>query len=168
MLTDSGVGNLGPTTWADLGCGDGTFTQALAQVLTPGSTIHAIDLDASALRAIPAESHGVRIVTHHADFTSPHRAMAALDGILMANSLHYVSDQLAFLLACAPRMTRPRRFLIVEYDTDRPNRWVPYPVSRTRLATLCASIGNVEIRHLATRPSIYQRAPIYAALVTWR
>jgi hypothetical protein len=30
MLADSGVEALGPTTWADLGCGDGTFTLALA------------------------------------------------------------------------------------------------------------------------------------------
>src|SRR4029453_14715020 len=31
MLADSGVDALGPTIWADLGCGDGTFTLALAR-----------------------------------------------------------------------------------------------------------------------------------------
>jgi len=40
MLADSGVGALGPTTWADLGCVTGTFTLALAGLLAPGSTIH--------------------------------------------------------------------------------------------------------------------------------
>jgi len=29
MLADSGVEALRPTIWADLGCGDGTFTLAL-------------------------------------------------------------------------------------------------------------------------------------------
>jgi ubiquinone/menaquinone biosynthesis C-methylase UbiE len=33
-----------PTHWADLGCGSGTFTLALATLLPPGSTIEAIDL----------------------------------------------------------------------------------------------------------------------------
>jgi len=31
------------TTWADLGCGDGTFTRALATLLPPGGVIHAMD-----------------------------------------------------------------------------------------------------------------------------
>jgi hypothetical protein len=42
MLADSGVGALVPTIWADLGCGDGTFTLALADLLAPGSMIHAM------------------------------------------------------------------------------------------------------------------------------
>jgi hypothetical protein len=35
-------------------------------------------------------------------------------------------------------MTVPRRFLIVEYDTDESGRWVPYPVSQVRLRSLFA------------------------------
>ena len=34
-------------------------------------------------------------------------------------------------------MNHPRRFLIVEYDTDRANRWVPCPLSRTSLRVDC-------------------------------
>ena len=49
MLAGSGVDMLGPTVWADLGCGEGTFTLALAEVVAPGSVIHAIDLDRSGL-----------------------------------------------------------------------------------------------------------------------
>jgi methylase of polypeptide subunit release factors len=54
MLADSGVDALGRTMWADLGCGDGTFTLALAEVLASGSVIHAVDLDGSGLRRIPS------------------------------------------------------------------------------------------------------------------
>ena len=114
MLADSGVDALGPTTWADLGCGDGTFTLALASLLAPGSTIHAMDRDAAALRTIASEHHGVRIKRHREDFTNLAWPFDALSGILMANSLHYVEDQAAFLRGCAARMVVPRRFLIVE------------------------------------------------------
>jgi trans-aconitate methyltransferase len=100
MLADSGVDVLGPTTWADLGCGDGTFTLALADVLAAGSAIHAMDRDGSALRKIPSVHNAVRITTHHGDFTKQTWPFADLDGILMANSLHYVDDQAAFIRTC--------------------------------------------------------------------
>ena len=32
-----------PQVWADLGCGDGLFTRALATLLPEGSIIHAVD-----------------------------------------------------------------------------------------------------------------------------
>jgi trans-aconitate methyltransferase len=91
MLAESGVEALGPTIWADLGCGDGTFTRA--DMLTPGSLVHAIDLDGSALQRIPSAHKGVRISTHCADFMKQPWPFSGLDGILMANSLHYVENQ---------------------------------------------------------------------------
>ena len=165
MLADSGVEALGPTTWADLGCGDGTFTLALAARLAAGSTIHAMDRDASALRNIPSAHKGVRIKTHRGDFTNQTWPFADLDGILMANSLHYVDDHATLIRACERRMTSPRRFLIVEYDTNEASRWLPYPVSQSRLTGLFASAGYSSIRMLRSRPSVYRRASLYAAVI---
>ena len=165
MLADSGVSALGPTTWADLGCGDGTFTRALAALLAAGSTIHAIDRDGSALGNIPPAHNGVRITTHLGDFINQRWPYADLDGILMANSLHYVDDQPAFIRACEARMTSRGRFLIVEYDTNAASRWVPYPVSQTRLTALFAPAGYSSIRLLRSRPSLYRRASLYAAVI---
>ena len=119
MLADSGVEALVPTIWADLGCGDGTFTLALADLLAPGSIIHAMDLDGSALRLIPSTNKGVGITTHRGDFMKQPWLFADLDGILMANSLHYVEHQAVFIRDCESRMKPQRRFLIVEYDTKR-------------------------------------------------
>jgi trans-aconitate methyltransferase len=164
MLADSGVQALGPTTWADLGCGDGTFTLALASLLAAGGTIHAMDRDASALRNIPPAHHGIRIETHRGDFTNQTWPFGELDGILMANSLHYVANQAAFIRACESRMTSQRRFLIVEYDTNDASRWVPYPVSRTRLSALFGS-ACYSITTLRSRPSVYRRASLYAAAI---
>jgi ubiquinone/menaquinone biosynthesis C-methylase UbiE len=168
MIVDSGVEALGPTMWADLGCGDGTFTVALAALVGSGSTIHVIDRDRAALKRIPPAPNGVRITTHHADFTDHPWPFADLDGILMANSLHYVEDQAAFIRRCDDYMKSRGRFLIVEYDTNEASRWVPHPVSRNRLAVLFGSAGYPFVTFLGSRPSAYRRAPLYAAVITSR
>jgi SAM-dependent methyltransferase len=165
MLADSDVSALGPTTWADLGCGNGTFTLALATLLAAGSTIHAMDRDGSALRRIPSAHNDVRIRTHRGDFMKQTWPFADLDGILMANSLHYVADQAAFIRACEERMTLKRRFLIVEYDTNDASRWVPNPLSQARLTAMFASAGYSSVRILRSRSSIYRRASLYAAVI---
>ncbi len=152
-------------TWADLGCGDGVFTLALAEQLAAGSTIHAIDRDRAVLRRIPASHRGVHIETHAGDFTRLSWPFAPVDGILMANALHFVADQAAFLRRCAASLTPAGRFLIVEYDTDRPNPWVPYPLSRNSLAALFATVGFDSVETLGSRPSVYQRAALYAVAV---
>src|SRR5262245_25115022 len=95
LLSGSDLAALGPATWADLGCGEGTFTRALAEILAPGSVIHAMDRDAAALRTIPSRHRGIRIETHHGDFTRAAWPFNDLDGVLLANSLHYVEDQAA-------------------------------------------------------------------------
>jgi SAM-dependent methyltransferase len=165
MLADSGVDSLGPTTWADLGCGGGTFSLALAALLAAGSSIYAMDRHGSALRKIPSAHNRVRITSHRGDFTNYTWPFSDLDGILMANSLHYVDDHAAFIRAGEPRMTSRRRFLIVEYDTNEASRWVPYPVSKTRLTALFTAAGYSSIRLLRSRPSVYGRASLYAAVI---
>ena len=52
-----------------------------------------------------------------------------------------------------------------EYDTERANRWVPYPIGRERLAAVFGAAGYTSIRMLGSRQSIYRRAPLYAAAV---
>src|SRR5438552_17688160 len=84
--------------WADFGSGQGAFTLALAELIGPGSTLYSIDRDAGALREqarlMGQRFPGVTLQTIKADFT---RALApglpALDGLVMANALHYVSDR---------------------------------------------------------------------------
>jgi SAM-dependent methyltransferase len=165
-MISGGVPALGPGTWADLGAGDGTFTRALAQLLASGSVVHAVDVDDTALAGIASKRDGVSIVTHHADFTQqvwPFDAL--LDGILMANSLHYVREQEAFIRGCETHLTAHGCFIVVEYDFERPNQWVPYPVSRRRLTALFTDAGYAPPSWLGSRPSVYQRGEMYAALI---
>ena len=165
MLAPAGRAARGPGTWADLGCGDGVFTRALASQLAAGSTIHAIDRDRPVLRALPAAMGGVAIQAHRGDFTRLPWPFPAPAGILMANALHYVADQPGFLQAGASQSPVRPHFVIVEYDTDQASRWVPYPVGRAALARLFAEAGYGPVRLLAVRPSIYRRAPLYAAVI---
>jgi SAM-dependent methyltransferase len=160
------IGAAGPGIWADLGCGDGTFTRALTHLLAPGSVVHAVDVDDVALASVALEQGRVSIVTHHADFVQqPWPFDERLDGILMANSLHYVRDQETFVRECDTRLEADGRFIIVEYDFERANRWVPYPVSRRRLTALFTAAGYSSPVWLGSRRSVYQRGEMYAALI---
>ncbi|HXW06964.1 MAG TPA: hypothetical protein VD833_17155 [Vicinamibacterales bacterium] len=82
-----------------------------------------------------------------------------------ANSLHYVEDQAGFIRGCELHMKQRHAFLIVEYDTSRPSRWVPYPVSRAGASTLFERAGYASIRLLRSLPSIFRRAPLYTVAI---
>src|SRR6476469_4415874 len=79
--------------WADLGCGNGLFTKALASLLPGGSRIHAIDADEKTIKEIPSSYNGVGIEKSVLDFTSDRLVLQHMDGIMMANSLHYVKEK---------------------------------------------------------------------------
>ena len=168
LLGGRPIGGEAPMRWADLGCGDGTFTRALARLLPRGSTIHAMDVDAAALSRIPGEHDGVAIVTHVGDFLASPWPFDSLDGLLLANSLHYVQDQSSFIRGCAPVLNWPRRLLIVEYDTNVGNPWVPYPLDRDHLRRLLGGAGYTSFTVLGSRRSRYQSAGMYAALAAAR
>jgi trans-aconitate methyltransferase len=127
-----------PQSWCDLGCGSGTFTTALAQLLTSGSTIHAVDLDQAALERTPDQYHGVAIRKVLGDLRSPSLRLPSVDGILIANSLHFIEDQQLFLKKL---LSLTDRFLIVEYERSRATPWGPYPVGFERLRELFSEAG---------------------------
>ena len=57
----------------------------------------------------------------------------AVDGILMANALHYVRDKAAFIEKLKKYLKTSGELIIVEYDTVRQNRWIPYPITFEKL-----------------------------------
>jgi len=165
LIAHPSIGSDAPQVWADLGCGRGTFTVALAALLPDGSTIHAVDTNRDALARLPRISGRVRLVPHVADFTTGDWQTCRLDGVLMANSLHYVRDQDALLTQLVAAMEEPR-VVLVEYDTDQANRWVPFPLSRQTAARRFAAAGLAAVIDLGRRPSVYQRSDLYAVLAT--
>jgi ubiquinone/menaquinone biosynthesis C-methylase UbiE len=143
--------------WADLGAGDGAFTFALADLVGPGAQITAVDRDAGALRTLASNVGNRRpasIETIVADFTRP-LALSELDGIVMANSLHFVRNK-APVLASVRDMLRPGGTLIVvEYETDSGNPWVPHPFSFRTWEGMAATAGFDDTRLLHRYPSRY-------------
>ncbi len=149
-LIRAGVEGVGPR-WLELGAGEGAFTLALADVLGPGGTILAMDRDARALdfatAAVRRRFPGVIIEPVPGDFTVDIRGPAH-DGVVAANSLHFVSDR-ATTLASIKQVLRPGGHLvIVEYDADRGNPWVPFPFSFDHWLGEAAAAGFVDIRQL--------------------
>ncbi len=153
------------TDWADLGCGTGLFTQALSRMLQPGSRIYGIDQQRSLKQQ--TTPNGIGIIPLQLDFVNDDWGLRDLDGIVMANSLHYVKDQPAFLRQLDSALLPAATLLLVEYDISRPiPTWVPYPVPFAALSTLLKKTGWFHIQKLGQRPSAYGRGNMYAALAS--
>jgi ubiquinone/menaquinone biosynthesis C-methylase UbiE len=150
--------------WADLGCGDGLFTTALASLLSDGSVIYAVDTNRRALSKVKPVA-GISVEKIEADFIHDPLPLPQLDGILMANSLHFVKDKSAFIQKAQRWLNEKSRMLLIEYDMDKSNPWVPYPISFHSTETLFKSLGYKTIKKLAEQPSLYNRANIYSALI---
>ena len=142
--------------WADLGAGAGAFTLALAELLGPGAHITAVDKDARAMRDLPAQVGkrfpGVAVDVKVADFTRP-LGLGDLDGIVMANSLHFLRDKEAVLESVRAMLRPGGRLIVVEYGTDHGNPWVPHPFSYGRWELMAARAGFSRTRLLRTIPS---------------
>jgi hypothetical protein len=81
----------------------------------------------------------------------------------VANALHFVDDKLPVLALVRGYLRRGGRLLLVEYDSDRGNPYVPHPISFGTWRALADDAGFVETRRLASVPSRFLGA-IYSAL----
>ena len=147
----------GAEHWADLGAGEGAFTFALADLLGPDAQITAVDKDAGAMHGL--EDHfEVRV----ADFTKS-LDLPDLDGVLMANSLHFVREKEGVLESVRAMLRPGGRLIVVEYGTDRGNPWVPYPFTYPQWEEMAARAGFTGTRLLKTVPSRWLGS-IYSAV----
>jgi SAM-dependent methyltransferase len=155
-------------TWADIGAGGGAFTLALADLLGPGARIVAVDRDGGALRAnvqaVAARFPDVGLTPLVADLEGP-LDLPPLDGLVAANSLHYVprDRQVAAIRSLAAHLRPGAPFIVVEYDADRGNPWVPHPFSSRAWEGLAAAAGLDGTREIGRVPSRFLGA-IYAAV----
>jgi ubiquinone/menaquinone biosynthesis C-methylase UbiE len=143
-------------TWAELGSGSGAFTLALAELIGETGQIYSVDKDRRALReqeqALRSRFPSVSMHYLNADFTQ-RLALPPLDGILMANSLHYVRDKSSFLRQLHSYLRPGGRLLLVEYNVDRGNPWVPYPLSYPTWEALAGRNGFSATQLLERVPS---------------
>ena len=156
--------------WTDLGAGRGTFTLALATLLGPTGQVYAFERDAAAIDALERiarrrdRDERALIEVVRGDFTTARLPLEDNDGILMANSLHYVADD-----EQAPLLARLREglgeqgvLLVVEYDNRSRSRWVPFPISFDRLASVARGAGLSTPKVIGRRDSAFG-GTMYAA-----
>ena len=144
-------------TWADFGAGSGAFTLALCELVGMAATIYAVDKDKSSLRELE-NSHRARFNTTDNlillpnDFSRP-LDLPPLDGIVMANSLHFFRDREKILRHVRGFLKPDGAFMLVEYNVDSGNLWVPHPLTFETFSSLAPRAGFTEQRLLAKDPS---------------
>jgi ubiquinone/menaquinone biosynthesis C-methylase UbiE len=153
--------------WLELGAGRGAFTLALAELVGVGGSIVALDRDSTALHALRADLRtrfpAVGVDTVVADFSRPLPfTPGSFDGLLMANSLHFVRDKLPVIRAAVALLRPSGRFVLVEYGSNRGNPWVPWPIDFETWERLAMAAGLGSVRRIAEVPSRFLGS-IYAA-----
>ena len=155
-------------TWADFGAGSGAFTLALSELVGMKAEIYAIDKDRAALGKLE-QAHRARFGTSQnihavrADFSGA-LFLPPLDGILMANSLHFFREKEKVLRHVRSFLKLNGSLLLVEYNVDSGNPWVPHPLSFETYQTLAARTGFTEPSLLAKIPSRFLKE-FYSAVV---
>lgn len=144
--------------WADLGCGDGLFSKALLSLLPTGSIIHAIDQTRQTFTEPDIKFHTL-------NFEKEDLELPLLNGILMANSLHFVKDKSVLLLRLKNNLLPTGSFILVEYDLSLANRWVPYPLNYLSVVNLFKEVGFTSIEKIGERKSVFNNATMYSLYI---
>jgi ubiquinone/menaquinone biosynthesis C-methylase UbiE len=146
-------------TYADFGAGGGAFTLALRELIGSDAAIYAVDNDRASLHELES-NHRVRFSSSRnlillKDDFSLSLSLPPLDGIVMANSLHFFKDKEKILRHVRGFLKPNGALLIVEYNVDVGNMWVPYPVSFNVCRVLVKRAGFTEPKLLAKTPSSF-------------
>ena len=164
MLAESGVGALRPTAWPI----SVVAPERHARARRPPRAGQHHPRDGPGWLPLRRNPSARRVSA------SPHTAAISRNDVAIRQRRWHSHGQLAALRR-GPGDVHPRvrtadeaatPLLIVEYDSEAAGRWLPYPVSQARLTALFTDAGNSSITMLRSRPSVYRRAVLYAAVVT--
>jgi SAM-dependent methyltransferase len=130
---------------------------ALRELVGREAIIYAVDADAPRLQDLQKEygerfgdTENLRLMP--ADL-SKRPETPPLDGVLMANALHFFDSKEPLLRAIRTLLKPGGLLLLVEYNVDQGNMWVPYPLSFESFRELAPRAGYSEPALLATHPS---------------
>lgn len=147
--------------WADIGAGNGIFTQALDQLLLPQSTINALDKNTKALGTLSLQNCFLKIETY--DFNDA-LELPLLDGILMANTLHYSPNPEVVLSRLLKKLRPNGTLIIIEYELNKSRgHWIPYPIPFQELVDFTQQLPLTSPEELGRLPSVYGNNYMYLA-----
>lgn len=130
--------------WADFGSGWGAFTLALRDLGGKELEIFSIDKNKYSLAEQKTYFKNrfpmTTIQFLEQDFTK-NLELPKLDGILMANSLHYIEDRIELLKKIKSYLKPTGKLVIVEYNTDVSNAWLPYPMTFESFSKISKKAG---------------------------
>lgn len=150
--------------WLDLGAGAGAFTYALSTLLFEKSKIYAVDRDKQSMDQIKVDSN-VELVKLNQDFNEKLNFDEVLNGVILANVLHFVQDKISLVKSLRADLLPGGRLIIIEYDITQGNQWVPFPIRFIELKALALATGFRNIVKLAEVPSQYHRT-MYSAMLS--
>jgi len=161
LIREAPINRSKPQCWIDLGCGEGLFSRALGELLCAGSKIIGIDREPQASYAQINEQIAYSFIK--ADLLSMDTLHIEAEGVMMANSLHFVEHQKIFIQKLIAQFGTRIKLILVEYDNDEKNAWVPFPISKKRLVDIFPS-SEFSITFIGERSSTYQ-SKMYAAFI---
>ena len=161
LLIQNAITDQNKSEWIDLGCGAGTFAYALADLLPDGSTIHAID---KLQQHINSSKASATLEFTKADFEKQNLQFKNISGVIMANSLHYIEDQLALILKIKNWLKKDGKLILIEYDTSESNTWVPYPITYEKATQMFKAAGFTSVTKIGEMNSSIRKENIFCCM----
>ena len=147
--------------WADIGAGKGIFTLALDQLLLPESSIYALDKNINGLKGLRLQN--AQLIVEAFDFNEHHH-LPTLDGILMANTLHYSPNPKSVLKQLLKPLRPNGTFIFIEYELNQPRgHWIPYPIPFQKFKAIAQQLPLTPPYEITRIPSVYGNNYMYLA-----
>lgn len=97
----------------------------------------------------------VSVNFQQANFEKDQLDLNDLNGILMANSFHFIQDKIKLISKLETYFSQKKQFLIVEYETEISNQWVPFPINFRKLKTLFHELNYHSVEKINERKSAF-------------
>lgn len=130
--------------WAIFGVPNKNYVYAIADVLGLSGQVHAVDKSKRKLAVINPEVKGLaKINLENKDFLAA-KLFDDLDGVFLPYSLHKVANPMKFLGQVMLSIKVDGKLLILDYNTQRANPRLKYPVDIKRLNSLTKKLALPE------------------------
>ena len=149
--------------WVEFGAGFGTYILALHTFLENGWIV-ALELEQKRVNFLEelVKTQGLSdVFIIRGDFYDAPLQTNSMDGILLANVLHFSSDLRDVLMEACRVLRANGVMIIVEYVVSSPLPWVPYPLPKQKLVRFLNENAFQDIHLLAEDHRTYSITAVY-------